>query len=237
MMQRVLFGTMALAGALFTLGCGSSGGAASTTGVSLSSNGGTTYSIAGQATDALGDVLQGVTIAMTGASTATTTTDIAGSYQFTQEASGTYLLTATLNGYTFTPATATVVIASADATQDFTATLATTVNPAVSRKAADASNATETLLPGPATHAIAGFIGLGSTRGATTATQGAEVKVSGNGLDVTAMTDANGHFTVPGLTDGTYTVTPILPYAASGPATQTVVVSHADSAELQFIYH
>lgn len=59
-----------------------------------------TNSISGVVT---GAVSQGVTINLTGAATANTTTDASGNYSFSGLANGSYALTPSKNGYTFSP--------------------------------------------------------------------------------------------------------------------------------------
>jgi hypothetical protein len=78
-----------------------------------------TYSISGRITyNSTG--LSGVAVALTGASTANTTTDSSGNYSFTGLANGTYTVTPTLAGYTITPQQ--VSVNGANVTTNFTAT-------------------------------------------------------------------------------------------------------------------
>jgi len=67
-----------------------------------------------------GLVAAGVTVALSGANTGTTTTDGAGHYAFTGLADGSYTVTASRAGYVFAPAGQAVVLSGADITQDFT---------------------------------------------------------------------------------------------------------------------
>lgn len=71
-----------------------------------------------------GPWVQGVTITLTGPSPATTkvttTTDASGSYSFTGPASGTYTVTPSLTGYSYTPSSKSVTV-GATTTQDFIA--------------------------------------------------------------------------------------------------------------------
>ncbi len=81
-----------------------------------------TYSIAGTVS---GAVASGVTVALAGASSATTTTATNGTYSFAGLANGTYTVTPSLAGHTFTPTSATVVLNGSDFTgQNFTAVAA-----------------------------------------------------------------------------------------------------------------
>jgi hypothetical protein len=71
-----------------------------------------------------GDVLAGVKVTLSGASAAETTTDGTGYYEFTDLPDGGYLLTASLDGYTFDPRPLPIDLAGADVTTaDFTSTL------------------------------------------------------------------------------------------------------------------
>ena len=65
---------------------------------------------------------QGITVALGGPRTASTTTDTTGHFAFTGLANGSYTLTPALAGYTFTPATRSVSVRDADVGgQDFAA--------------------------------------------------------------------------------------------------------------------
>jgi len=82
----------------------------------------TAWSISGTVA---GAVSQGVTMALTGPSTATATTDAAGHYAFTGLANGSFTVAPSLAGYTFDPASRSVTVSGADVGgQDFTAAAA-----------------------------------------------------------------------------------------------------------------
>lgn len=69
-----------------------------------------------------GDINQGVTIALSGAGNNSIMTDASGQYRFTGLANGSYTVTPSLEGYTFTPTTLTLVVSGADVIADvFTA--------------------------------------------------------------------------------------------------------------------
>lgn len=79
-----------------------------------------TYTISGAVS---GAVTSGVTVNLTGAATATTTTGSGGTYAFGGLANGTYTVTPSLAGYTFSPTSIAVTINNADQTgKNFTAT-------------------------------------------------------------------------------------------------------------------
>jgi serine protease len=79
-----------------------------------------TYSISGTITTSAGTAIPGV-IVSTGSATATTNSS--GAYTLSGLSNGTYTLTPSLGGYTFSPASRSVTVNSADVTgQDFTGT-------------------------------------------------------------------------------------------------------------------
>jgi len=89
-----------------------------------------TYSISGTVSKSGGGGLAGVTMTRTGGVTTTTTTDSSGVYKFTGVLNGTYTVTPSMTGYSFTPANWPVTISGADATgQNFTATCSTAAVP------------------------------------------------------------------------------------------------------------
>jgi hypothetical protein len=73
-----------------------------------------------------GPTLSGVNIALSGGPTSKpdTTTDSSGNYTFTGLAGGTYTVTASLSGYTFSPVAPSVTTANTTTTQNFTETSA-----------------------------------------------------------------------------------------------------------------
>jgi hypothetical protein len=90
-----------------------------------------TYTISGRITDS-GAALSGVTVALSGASSATTTTSGTGSYSFAGLSRGTYTVTPSRGGYTFTPPSRTFSNISSSQTANFTAAAATVSARAVS---------------------------------------------------------------------------------------------------------
>src|SRR5260370_34792304 len=82
-----------------------------------------TWSISGTITGTTG-----VTVALSGAATATTTTDASGAYSFAGLQNGTYTVTPTKTGFNFTPANQTVPVNGANVTGvTFAATPATAI--------------------------------------------------------------------------------------------------------------
>ena len=77
-------------------------------------------------TGSVGTTGSGATINLTGASTATTTANASGAYTFSGLANGSYTVTPTLAGYTFSPTSQAVTVSGANVTvPNFTATAQT----------------------------------------------------------------------------------------------------------------
>ena len=77
-----------------------------------------------------GDFKIDVTLTLTdGTNTLTALTDSAGAYTLTDVTDGTYMLTPSLNGYTFSPASSSVTVGGANETgKDFICTISTSVS-------------------------------------------------------------------------------------------------------------
>ncbi|MDO8413655.1 MAG: S8 family serine peptidase [Gallionellaceae bacterium] len=79
-----------------------------------------TYSISGTVS---GAVTSGVTITLSGSSSATVTTEVSGIYTFSGLVNGAYAVTPSLSAYTFTPTSTAVTVSGVNVTNtDFTAT-------------------------------------------------------------------------------------------------------------------
>jgi RHS repeat-associated protein len=78
-------------------------------------SGGGTYSIAGQVTSG-GVGLSGVTLTLSGAASGSVATDASGNYAFTGLGNGTYTVTPSKAGYTFTPSSQSVTVSGANVT-------------------------------------------------------------------------------------------------------------------------
>jgi hypothetical protein len=92
-----------------------------------------TYSISGTILGAGGN---GATVTLTGAASATTTANSSGAYSFSGLATGSYTVSVSKTGYSFTPPTQSVTLTSANATANFSSTAQTwsisgTVTPAL----------------------------------------------------------------------------------------------------------
>jgi hypothetical protein len=80
-----------------------------------------TYSISGTITQSGGGALSGVTVTLSGDATGTTATDGSGTYTFSGLSNGTYTVTPSGKGYTYSPTSLPVTVNNADATgQNFT---------------------------------------------------------------------------------------------------------------------
>jgi hypothetical protein len=89
---------------------------------STSSSSGSTYSLSGNVSGS------SATLTLSGAASAVTTTDAGGNYGFTGLQNGTYTVTPSQPGYTFTPSTATASLSNANKTGvNFTATATVSV--------------------------------------------------------------------------------------------------------------
>ncbi len=103
----------------------------------------TTYSISGTVS---GATASGVTMSLTGAATATTTTATEGTYTFSGLSNGTYTVTPSKSGYTFSPTSTSVTISGANQTgKNFTATAAATYSISGTVSGATASGVTMSL--------------------------------------------------------------------------------------------
>ena len=144
---------------------------------------GTTYSISGTVS---GDVTSGVTVNLTGASTASTTTGTGGTYTFSGLANGSYTVTPSLSGYTFSPTSTAVTISGANQT---------------------GINCTATAVP---TYSLSGTVSGDVTSGVTINLTGAKTAstTTGTGGTYTFSGLANGSYTVtPSLTGYTFSPT------------------------------
>lgn len=133
-----------------------------------------TYSISGTIYGTGGS---GVTITLTGAATASTTTDVSGNYSLTGLADGSYTVKPSKTGYTFTPSSKNVTVSGANQTGiNFTATANTTP-----------------------TYAISGTVSGAVSSGVT-------ITLTGTSTGSTT-TDFSGNYSFSNLPNGNYTLT------------------------------
>jgi SdrD B-like domain len=161
-----------------------------------------TYSISGTVT---GAVQAGVTMTLSGTTTGTAVTNASGYYSFSGLADGSYTVTPTLTGYTFTPANLSITLSSADSTgNNFTSVAVATTTYSMS----------------------------GAVSGTTLA--GVTINLTGAATTSTT-TDTSGNFSITGLYNGAYTVTPVKTGYTFTPSSTAVTVSGADITGKDFM--
>jgi hypothetical protein len=148
----------------------------------------------------------GTLMTLTGAANASLTADSSGNYSFAGLANGTYTVTPSKPGYSFTPASQTVPINGSNAT---------------------AVNFTATALP---TFAVSGAITPTSNGSNATVT----LTNTGGGANATATADPSGNYTFPSVLNGTYTVTPTKTGFTFSPASQSVTVNNGPASSVNF---
>ena len=162
----------------------------------------TTWSISGTISPVSAG--SGATVALSGAATATTTADGSGNFSFTGLANGSYTVTPSRSGFTFTPASRSVTVNGANQTGiNFTGQAA------------------------PTTWSISGTISpVSAGSGATVALSGAAT--------ATTTADGSGNFSFTGLANGSYTVTPSRSGFTFTPASRSVTVNGANQTGINF---
>jgi hypothetical protein len=147
----------------------------------------------------------GATVKLTGAMSATVTANSSGVYTFNGLAAGTYTVAPSNTGYLFNPASAAVAVTSGNVT-------------GVNFSGSQSSGAT---------YSISGS--------ATPLPSGAGVTITVTGAaGASTFTDASGNFTISGLANGAYTVTPSKPNLAFAPPQSSVTLSGANKSGLLF---
>lgn len=159
------------------------------------------YTISGTAKVDDGDVFANVTINLTGAATASTTTDSSGNFSFTDLANGIYTVIPSYTEYTFSPVSTVIVVDGADISN---------------------TNFVATSTGGTDTYSISGTI--------TGAVQyDVKITLSGTGQTGTAKTKTDGTYIFENLVDGhDYTVTPSLSGYTFDPTSANVTISAAN---------
>jgi len=147
----------------------------------------------------------GATVTLSGAASAATTANSSGNFTFTGLANGTYAVTPSHAGYTFSPTSQNATVNGANIT---------------------GLNFTATAQVGP-TFSISGSIS--PTAGGARAT----VLLSG-AAGATTTTDGSGNYTFAGLAIGAYTVTPSDAGFTFTPASQNVTISTANVPGVNF---
>jgi hypothetical protein len=162
-----------------------------------------TFSISGTISPAVGG--SGAKVTLNGAVSSTTTADSAGNYVFTGLANGTYAVTPSRTGYTFSPSAQSATVNGANVSGvNFTATQQT--NP---------------------TFSISGTISpIAGGSGATVILSGA--------AGATTVTNSAGTYSFTSLASGAYSVTPSNSGYAFSPVNQSVTISTANVSGVNF---
>jgi len=162
-----------------------------------------TYSISGLITPAAGG--SGAVVTLSGAGNGSATADASGAFTFSGLSNGTYTLTPSRAGYTFSPTSQSVMVNGANVTTgaNFTATQVTT------------------------TFTISGTISPAAGG------SGATVALSGV-ASATTTANASGVYTFTGLANGTYTVTPSHTGYTFTPVSQIATVNGANVSGINF---
>ncbi len=146
----------------------------------------------------------GAAVSLSGTSSASTIADANGNYTFSGLANGSYTVTPSKTGYTFTPTVQSVIVNGANQNAiNFTA------------------------------QAVVGKWSISGTISPVVGGSGATVTLSG-ASSATTVTDANGNYTFTNLTNGTYTVTPTEGGYAFSPLSQQVTIANANASAVNF---
>jgi SdrD B-like domain len=164
---------------------------------------GQTFTISGTLSPTAGG--SGATVTLSGTSSVTTTASSSGSYTFGGLVAGTYAVTPSESGFSYSPTSQSATITTANLT---------------------GINFTATAQKSP-TFSISGTISP------TLGGSGATVLLSG-AVGATTTTNAAGTYTFSGLPNGSYTVLPIDAGFTYTPASQTVSVNGANDAGVNF---
>jgi hypothetical protein len=167
----------------------------------------TTYSISGTIT-LNGAGLPGVAVAVSGDSSGTTTTDASGSYSFSGLVNGTYIITPTLSGYVFTDTSKAVTV---NGTNIEGADFSATQNPS-------------------STYIISGTV----TKNPSGVLSGVTLTLRGT-ISGTVLSDTNGHYSFPGLVNGSYTVTPSIAGYYFVPTSLTISINETNKTSIDFV--
>ncbi|MBV8812466.1 MAG: carboxypeptidase-like regulatory domain-containing protein [Acidobacteriaceae bacterium] len=134
-----------------------------------------------------GSGLTGATVTLSGSTSSTTTTDTNGNYSFMVPTAGSYTVTPSLSGYTFSPASKAFSSLSGNQTGNFS----------VLNTGSPGSGWSQYLVTG---QVLGGGFGLG----------GVTVTLTGSGVSATTTTDDDGRYTLNTPNTGSFTLTPAL---------------------------
>lgn len=179
-----------LAMSLLIFGCGGGGGASAPTASTNTISGKTSLNGAG---------LAGVTVNIAGPTSSVATTDASGNFAGTAVANGSYTITPSLTGYSFSPSNQVITVANGNVTvPQFTAT----------------ATSTSFTVSGRVTLNGAGLAGVTVTMAG-----------AGNG---SASTDAGGNYSFPGVPNGNCTITPALAGHTFSPLSRAITVANGN---------
>jgi hypothetical protein len=162
-----------------------------------------TFSISGTISPAAGG--NGAKVTLSGTVSATTTANSSGAYTFSGLANGTYAVTPSRTGYTFSPTSQSATVAGANVTG---------VNFSANAQGSQTYNISGTISP-------------------TTGGAGATVTLSGTASNTTTA-NSLGAYTFTGFGNGTYTVTPSHAGYTFNPASRSATVNGASVTGLNF---
>jgi hypothetical protein len=146
------------------------------------------------------------TVTLSGATSATTTTDSQGNFTFSGLSGGDYALTPSKNGFTFSPASQHLTLSALDLE-------------GVSFSASQIGSTTM--------YSITGMISPAAN------SSGATVSLSG-ATSATTTADSSGHFSFSSLPSGAYTVTPSKSQFTFSPGSQSMNVGNSDVVGVNF---
>jgi hypothetical protein len=179
-----------LAVSLLIFGCGGGGGASAPTAPTNTISGKTSLNGAG---------LAGVTVTIAGPTASAVTTDADGNYVSSAVANGSYTVTPSVPGFSFSPSSQVLTVADGNVTvPQFTAT----------------ATSTSFTVSGRVTLSGAGLAGVTVT-----------IAGAGNG---SATTDAGGNYSFPGVPNGNCTITPALAGHTFSPFTRAITVANGN---------
>jgi hypothetical protein len=178
------------------------------------------WAITGTILGELSAPIEGVTVALTGDATDSTTTLADGTYSFPDLPDGNYTVTPTMVGYVFTPSSTAVGVSGADEVADFTGAEAYTISGyVVDGDDVGIEDVTVTLTE---LWTISGTITGDTVSGVTVALTGTESD--------STTTDVNGDYSFL-APNGSYTVTPTLTDHTFDPVSINVTISGADDTD------
>jgi hypothetical protein len=154
-----------------------------------------------------GAVQSGGTITLSGSTNGTTATNGSGIYSFSGLVDGGYTVTPSMTGYTFTPANRSITLSGTNSTEN-NFTSAAVIMP-------------------PATYSISGAVSGATLVGVTINLTGAAT--------TSTTTDASGTFSIPGLANGAYTVTPVKTGYTFTPSSSAATVSGVNITGKDFV--